>query len=323
MVFLYSAGFFVVCLGVVALRHQPSSARMLHEMNGVVLALLACIGSACGRSGGERLAADSVSSAAAADTAAGLAPAPAESPLAVYPGFGRERDPDEARYRRQQIALHRYIAHCMQQAGFEYTPAPSVVNAPAPPHGPNERYVASLSAERRTRYNLTLYGVPDPNDEGNLWDPSSPTGGGCWGEAMRAIRSVFAAKSALMTPYHAMQRSIARDPRVRDAEQRWSACMRSRGFSYARPQSMPAQQDSAALRGTFTPELERDYRAALKVAPECVTIVGLDSVKTVVRIEKEAEFVRVHKHVLDRHLELLRNQQRLVDSLLAQPPQRD
>jgi hypothetical protein len=286
----------------------------------VVLAVLACTGGACGRSGGERVAADSVPSAAAADTAAGLAPAPGESPLAAYPGFGRERDPDRARYQRQQIALHRYIAHCMQQAGFQYTPVSSVVNAPAPPD-PNKPYVASLSPERRTRYNLTLYGVPDPNDESNLWDPSSPTGGGCWGEGMRAIPSVYKAKSELMTQYHAMQRAIARDPRVRAGEQRWSECMRSRGFSYARPQSIHAGQDSGAIRGALTPELQRQYREAMEVSPECATAVRLDSIKAAVRIDKEADFVRAHKAVLDRHVERLRNQQPLVDSLLAQPSQ--
>jgi hypothetical protein len=289
----------------------------------LVLALLACTVGACGKQGGERVPADSVPSAAAADTAEGLAPAHGESPLAAYPGFGQERDPDAARYRRQEIALQRYIAHCMQQAGFQYTPAPSVVNAPAPPQGSNERYAASLSPERRTRYNLTLYGVPDPNDEGNLWDPRSQTGGGCWGEAMRANPSVFAALSELRAQFDAMRRSIAQDPRVRAAERRWSECMRSRGFSYARPQSMPAQQDSAAIRGVVTPELERRYRQALAIAPECVTAVGLDSVKAMVRVDKEAEFVRAHKAVLDRHLERLRNQQPLVDSLLAHPPQRD
>jgi hypothetical protein len=215
----------------------------------------------------------------------------------------------------------------MQQAGFQYTPTPSLVNTPTPPQDENQQYAASLSPERRTRYNLTLYGVPDPNDEENLWDPDSPTGGGCWGEAMRAIPSVYAAKSKLMTQYHAMERSIAGDPRVQAAERLWSECMRSRGFSYARPQSIPARRDSAAIRGTPSPELrrelEREYRQALEVAPACATAVGLDSVKAAVRVDKETEFVRTHKQVLDRHVERLRQQQRLVDSLLAQPPQRD
>jgi hypothetical protein len=207
----------------------------------------------------------------------------------------------------------------MQQAGFEYTPVPSVVNPPGPPPpvGPNERYVASLSAERRTRYNLTLYGVPDPNDEENLWDPRSDTGGGCWGEAMRAIRSVYAAKSELMSQVHAMERAIARDPRVLEGERRWSECMRSRGFSYAAPRGIPARQDSAAIRRALTPELERQTRQAQEAAPACATAVKLDSTKAVVRVEKETEFVRTHKLVLDRHVELLRRQERLVDSLLA------
>ena len=288
----------------------------------IALALLACGGGACDTSR-ERVAADPVPSAATADTA--RSPAQKASPLAAYPGFGRERNPDQARYRRQEIAMERHIAHCMQKAGFEYTPAPSIVNPPAPPppQGPNQRYVTSLSAERRTQYNLTLYGVPDPNDEENLWDPRSPTGGGCWGEAIRAIRSVYAAKGELMTEYLTMERSISRDPRVQAAERRWSECMRSRGFSYATPQSIPAREVSAAIRGAHTPELERQSRQALDAAPACATAVGLDSVKAAVRVDKETEFVRAPKHVLDRHVERLRQQQPLLDSLLAQPPQRD
>jgi len=285
---------------------------------GFLLALLSCTGD-------DRPATDSV-----ADTSERLVRARVESPLAAYPGFARKRGPDDVRYRRQEIAQHRYVAHCVQQAGFQYTPTPSVVNPPARrrtrmslPQDPNERYAASLSPERRTQYNLTLYGVPDPNDEENLWDPSSPTGGGCWGEAMRAIPSVYAAQSQLMTEYLTMERSIARDPRVEAAERRWSECMRSRGFSYARPQSIPAREDSAAIRGAHTPELERQSRQALDAAPACAAAVGLDSVKAAVRVDKETEFVRAHKQVLDRHVERLRQQQPLVDSLLAQPPRRD
>jgi hypothetical protein len=274
-----------------------------------LFALLACTGE-------ERAAIDSVP-----DTLDSVAPAQSASPLAAYPGFGRTRDrPDEARYRRREIAKERYVAHCMQQAGFQYTPAPSVINAPAPPQGPNQRYVASLSAERRTRYHLTLYGVPDPNDEENLWDPRSDTGGGCWGEAMRAIRSVFAAKSELMSRLHAMDRSIAQDPRVRDAEQRWSDCMRSRGFSYATPREILAREDSAAVRGALTPELERHSRQAREAAPACASAAGIDSVKAAVRVEKESEFVRTHRLLLDRHVELLRQQEPFVDSILAHPP---
>jgi hypothetical protein len=140
---------------------------------------------------------------------------------------------------------------------------------------------------------------------------------------MRAIPSVFKATSELMAEWFAMQREIARDPRVRAGEERWSVCMRSRGFSYARPESIRAQQDSGAVRGALTPELERRHRQAMEVAPECVTVTRLDSIKAAVRIEKETEFVRAHKEVLDRHLKRLRNQQPLVDRLLAQPPQRD
>jgi hypothetical protein len=51
-----------------------------------------------------------------------------------------------------------------------------------------------LAPAERTRYYLALYAVPDPNDEANLWNPRSPTGGGCWGEAIREVPSVYFAQ---------------------------------------------------------------------------------------------------------------------------------
>lgn len=233
------------------------------------------------------------------------------SPLAQYPGFGHDHEADEVRFRRQELAQQQAIARCIQGAGFQYTPTPSVVGPRAanareargaPRPDPNERYAASLSPAQRTRYYLALYGVPDPNDEENLWDPRSPTGGGCWGEATRAIPGVYSARSALVREFLELRSSIPRDPRVAAAEQRWSECMRARGFSYGRPQSIRAQQDSAAVRGALTPELERRHRQAMEVAPECVTVARLDSITAAVRFEKEAEFVATHKDVLDRHL---------------------
>jgi hypothetical protein len=268
----------------------------------VGLSLVAFVAGACGTAGDERRTAQVP-----------------ESPLAAYPGFGHDPVAERAaRDQRQELAMQRYIARCMHKAGFDYIAVASTVNAPSPPD-PNKPYVASLSPDRLTRYYLTLYGVPDPYDEENLWDPRSDTGGGCWGEAIRAIRSVYAAKSELMTELEAMRRAIAQDPRVRAGEERWSECMRSRGYTYERPQSIPAREDSAAIRGAITPELQRDYREAREAAPACVAVARLDSIKTAVRVEKEAEFVRIHKDVLDRHVERLRRQQPLIDSLLARP----
>jgi hypothetical protein len=259
--------------------------------------------------------------ALAAPARAQRQPAPAHSPLAEYPGFGHDPQADRTRFERQEVAQQQTIARCMQRSGFEYTPMPSVVMSPMsgkrkalstrPPH-PNARYVASLSAAERTRYYRALYGIPDPHDEENLWDPRSSTGGGCWGEAMRSIPSVYAAQSELAEPYRAMVRSVAQDVRVQAAEQRWAECMRARGYQYASPVALYAEVDRAAVRGPppgwSMAEVQQRNQEARAPARECNSSAGLDTTIEAVRVEKETEFVRDHRNVLERHRDRQRRQ---------------
>lgn len=243
----------------------------------------------------------------------------AASPLARYPGFGHNARRDELQYRREHSSREQLISRCMQAAGFRYTPVAPVVQIPQDRErgqsrtvteaiDPNERYARTLDGAERTVYNLTLYGVPDPNDPraGALWNPRSSTGGGCWGEALRALPGVYAARSALASVYVELRRSIQGDERVTAAEQRWGDCMRDRGFRYSSPRELSSSQDTDAVLSTLTPELQRLYRAALAASPACITESRLQLAVIAVRSEREAEFVLVHKALLDQHLERLR-----------------
>lgn len=241
---------------------------------------------------------------------------PRQSPLAQFPGFGHDHQADRARYRRQEIAREQAIARCMQEAGFPYTPTPSRLNpqfanakaARAAQQDPNLQYAASLVSAERTRYYLALYGVPDPNDPSNLWDPRSPSGGGCWGEALREIPSVYAAQSQLNEAFLAMVRSVNQDPRVQTAERTWADCMQNRGYQYASPRDMTAAVHRAGLRGP-PPAAERErHRQALAAGRECRVSTGLDAVVETVRVERETEFVLTHKAILENHAAVQRSQ---------------
>ncbi len=237
------------------------------------------------------------------------------SPLAQYPGFGHQRASDQAALVRQTVARERAIAECMQRQGLQYTQKPPLINPPAgerakarPAVDPNRRIVEALPPDQRTRYNLALFGVPDPNDEQNLWDPRSETGGGCWGDAMRAVPSVFAARSRLSAEYTEMRRSVAADPRVRAAQARWVECMTSRGHTgYQSPEQILAARDRAAVQRAPAAQMEAHARA-LVVDPECRTAAELDGTVATVRSEKEAGFVNAHRAVLEAHRERQRTQ---------------
>jgi hypothetical protein len=117
----------------------------------------------------------------------------------------------------------------MRRHGFVYSPSPAQEpesSSVMPDRAvPNEHYVGSLTPSRQRAYWLALEGSADPSDESGFSDS------GCLHDAHAAIPGVYAAANALRAPYEEMQDAIAADPRIADAERRWSACMRSAGYS--------------------------------------------------------------------------------------------
>jgi hypothetical protein len=243
---------------------------------------------------------------------------PSTSPLAAYPGFGHNHNGDEAQYLREEVQRQQMIMRCMTTAGHSYVPVvpgrgatqPSERRSRrAPPRDPNYTHAASLPAQDRERYYLALYGVPDPNAEGGpLWDPRSETGGGCWGEALRTIRGVYAAASELVEPYIEMRRSVMRDPRVAAVTPKWVDCIRARGFPFSSPQDAAGAADAAAITKPRDADAQLRAQQAAGAGRTCATETGLAQAVSQARIEHEAEFVRVHKAQLDRHLARLRSQ---------------
>lgn len=232
-------------------------------------------------------------------SSAASAQAPAASPLSVHPGFGHNRAADEARYIREEGERERLIATCMKTAGFRYNPAPAVsvsgpmLNTSGKGQGPidqNERYARSLTATEREKYYLALYGVPDPNDPANLWSPSSATGGGCAGEALRAIPGVYAARSALAEEYETMLRLAREDSRVKGAEATWATCVKERGLQFSSPSDAYADLDA-------NPSGASARRAIIE---ECGQRAALNETAAQVRSEHEAEFVEKHAAILTR-----------------------
>lgn len=224
---------------------------------------------------------------------------PKASPLSVYPGFGHNDRADEARFIREEAERERTIASCMRNAGFRYNPAPSVavtgpmLNPASKSAGPidqNERYARSLTDDKRREYYVALYGVPDPNDQTNLWDPSSATGGGCSGDALRALPGVYAGRSALIEEYETMLTQVRADGRIKQAEAKWAECATSRGVSFATPAAAYADLD-------LNPQGSAARRSLIA---ECATSSNLNEIAAEVRAEHEARFVTRHKATLEQ-----------------------
>lgn len=235
---------------------------------------------------------------------------PAASPLAAYPGFGHDQERDRRAFAADEARRQQEIARCMKDAGFQYVSEVSRTVSAADaarmgrrsaraPESPNERYRQSLTAEQRTKYNIALYGVPDPNDPANLWNPASGTGGGCWGEAMRAFNGVYAGANAVQNDFWDMRQGIGRDRRVVAATQKWSVCMKGRGFNIDSLQELAgAQANMGMIRDKPTLTAEQ-VEAATAASGECLGESDYEAALTSATVEAETAFVQKHKAVLD------------------------
>ncbi|HEX6374336.1 MAG TPA: hypothetical protein VFZ91_01300 [Allosphingosinicella sp.] len=235
---------------------------------------------------------------------------PAQSPLAAYPGFGHNAGEDRRAFAAEEARRQQIIAQCMRDAGFQYVSELSQSvsasdaarmrrRSQAAPESPNERYRAGLTVEKRTEYNMALYGVPDPNDPNNLWNPSSPTGGGCWGQAIRAFDGIYAASNALRNEYWDMRQAIGKDRRVVEATAKWSSCMSGKGFNLASLQELASAQANMGMirdKPTLSPD---QVEAATAASGECLGSAGYEAAVRTATIEAETAFVERHKSVLE------------------------
>jgi hypothetical protein len=235
---------------------------------------------------------------------------PAQSPLAAYPGFGHNPDNDRRAFAAEEAKRQQVIGQCMRSAGYQYVSevAQSVSAGEArrmerrgggAPVSPNERVRQALSPAERTKYNMTLYGVPDPNDPANLWSPASGTGGGCWGEAIRAFDGVYAASNALRNQYWDMRQAIAKDSRVVEANGKWASCMKGKGFNLASRQELAGAQANMGMirdKPTMSPE---QVDAATAASSACLDTAGFEDAVRTATIEAETAFVGKHKATLE------------------------
>jgi len=109
---------------------------------------------------------------------------------------------------------------------------------------PNAEIVSSLSESEREAYHEVLYGVDPFGESGSgeaelgvdLW------GSGCNG---KAYQEIFGAMTAIFTELgpqlDELEQRVEADPRFREAEEKWAACMADRGFPYDSQEAMYAQ----------------------------------------------------------------------------------
>ena len=232
------------------------------------------------------------------------------SSLANYPGFGHDAESDMRAFAADEAKRQQIIFQCMRSKDFEYYPETGTIvraaNAPIaerrrrPPKSRNEVYRTGLPPEKQEQYNMALFGVPDPDSETNLWDPSSPSGGGCWGDALRGVRGVFDASRELTREYIAMRRSVGQDPRVATAERKWASCLADKGHSYEKLSDLRAtifNQGEVPGRPSVPVEKLDELAAA---SDACLTEANYAEAEQAARTDAENEFVRAHKATLDR-----------------------
>jgi hypothetical protein len=201
----------------------------------------------------------------------------------------------------------------MAAKGFTYTPTAAVrldstgtsVPLGADSADSNTRYVQSLAPERREAYYLALYGIADPNaEDAQTQSAANPeNGGGCSGEALRALPGVYAARSSLASEYVALRRAVQRNARVLAQERQWSTCMARLGIRYNSPDALAADVERIKTRenpATPSPNTELLTRTS-EAAEGCSQAARLDETIAEVTRERESEFVARHRALLEEH----------------------
>ena len=202
--------------------------------------------------------------------------------LDAFFGFD-PNDPDasQEQFRRWQMSQQELIAVCMANQGFEYVPAVAPGNVDvlaldeeqyAREQGfgistryntveegaseqwvdPNGAIVAAMSDSEEAAYYTALYGEETGLEEGAEESDATFWGGGCQGEAAQEVfgqaDAIFQELEPLLTD---LQERVEADPRLADADRRWTACMSDRGYDY---------DDAEDLQITALPDLRNRYQ---------------------------------------------------------------
>lgn len=204
----------------------------------------------------------------------GQAQAQASFPLDKYPGFGRSA---EAALRDDTIAnweafrREQFIASCMKESGFEYSPAvaypteamlavadslgvvASTASSLVSPLDRNRAYEAALPQEERERFNQTLYGESAADIDESERTGRVPAGrgadfrhGGCFGRAEGNGPTVWDTRRELDDELVAMQRGLLGSRELEATRAAHRECAQRVGGIAA---DSPADLDAIAAQG--------------------------------------------------------------------------
>lgn len=243
------------------------------------------------------------------------------SMLAQYPGFGHDADADEERFEHEEQEREEIISRCMASQGFEYVPAPSIVisgdevsddelqrTVAEAADDPNAAYVGGLTEAQRLTYNMTLYGVADPNDEAEIAEKLVPVKGSCLSTAHERVPGVYAKRNLLVSDLEELDARIAADEGTKQAYEKWAACMGTQGHHFERPADIERYADENLLQLLDSDsEAATEHIAAIqeevdeltKARAACARETHLHERLTEVRVRHENAFVERHRDVLE------------------------
>ena len=254
-------------------------------------------------------------------------------------GIGASPEDQEAYLAERHLRTEELIAACMREQGFDYTPAVLQVVLPdpadsrpddrewvaqygyglteapgdgAPPTGgdPVAEHLETLSPAERAAYEEALWGrTLSGGAEPSTWELD-----GCAGDAQREIEqsSVFGLWEAeevasLLEAIAAFEDTLRSEPRIREIESAWAACMGDAGFPGLEAQADAQQQVAAELErlrseGAAAAPLrelgDREVRIALADL-DCRAQTEHTARLRSVRFELEQHFVDEHRALID------------------------
>ena len=190
--------------------------------------------------------------------------------LSDFLGAGDDVEAMQAQFEDEQRQVEEHIAQCMAEEGFEYIPQDpdlgQAVTHPRDemepdefreeygyglttvdmseqmdpgeqPQDPNLEIQEEMDEAERQAYQEALQGeMPEPDPEADPEEPVEFEMGGCRGEAMEEVRGEQQAlQEELGDDLQELYERVESDPRIVEARQGWSACIREAGWEFDEP----------------------------------------------------------------------------------------
>ena len=245
-----------------------------------------------------------------AETPASVSDINSENVLATsYKGFGGigkheiSFEEDEYIFSLEEIEREEIIEECMGNANHLYVPSPAIEIDPLlsmdeidillNKENPNDSYYNSLTEDEKIAYNISLYGISNP-DNIELDYGEVLSGNSCIAQAFRIVPGVYSVTNLLSSEIQDMEENIARDEIHTILNNEWVSCMSFGGYQFRDRSDIYSQVDEVFSQISSGSVVDGDS-SLLELTPQLQDLLT----ESIFKNDKEILDIRIQTYLAD------------------------